>query len=206
MRYEVTDPWIGAALDDTAPSTPVGLPATTVWASCIVALHAVGYGGTPTHARRLQVQVLRVGRSATARSDRRARPSTSTTGGHHGIRQQRAQRGSGVRVRVPDYETPTDNLQVSLRRLLPIHLGHGGGGGPGGEIWVIRDDGGAYQANLDAIEADLTELGAVVDRSRLLPGHRYGLQRRGRPGGDLVQGRSWRPWRNAAGHDDVDGE
>jgi len=45
-----------------------------------------------------------------------------------------------------------------------------GGGGVGGEIWVIRNDGGAYQAGLDAITADLDEIGAAYGVVDYAPG------------------------------------
>ncbi|MEZ5337340.1 MAG: hypothetical protein R3F46_03670 [bacterium] len=41
-----------------------------------------------------------------------------------------------------------------------VHLGHGGAGGGGGdtEIVIIRNDGGDFQLNLDALTADLDAL------------------------------------------------
>jgi hypothetical protein len=41
-----------------------------------------------------------------------------------------------------------------------LHVGHSGSGGGGGEILVVRNDGGNYDANYDALLADLDEIGA----------------------------------------------
>ncbi|UNM09906.1 MAG: hypothetical protein H7A35_07550 [Planctomycetales bacterium] len=78
---------------------------------------------------------------------------------------------------------------------LPMHLGHGGAGGGGGdtEVWVIRNDGGDFQLNLDALTGDLDALGvgySVVDYSATVaddfaanPNAKVAIWYRGGPGG-----------------------
>ncbi|MEZ5337332.1 MAG: hypothetical protein R3F46_03630 [bacterium] len=78
---------------------------------------------------------------------------------------------------------------------LPIHLGHGGAGGGGGdtEIVIIRNDGGDFQLNLDALTADLDALGAsystvdfsgsVADDFAGNPNAKVAIWYRGGPGG-----------------------
>ena len=108
---------------------------------------------------------------------------------------------NGVKVNIEGVYTIRNQIvdaadNIAYGDSLPIHMGHGGAGGGGGgdtEVWIIRNDGGDFQINLDELMADLDALGvgySVVDYSATVaddfaanPNAKVAIWYRGGPGG-----------------------
>jgi hypothetical protein len=151
---------------DRGPGTPapgtfyeVALPDATGLATISLDMHAHGYGGTPRAsdcAYKHYTWAFRdgsIGQTNSTPYDNSSQYVTHT----YGSIDRNQESIYIVRVQVVD-----STGAIAYGDTLPVHVGHGAGGsGPGGEIVIIRADGGDYQTNLDALTADLDTLGAA---------------------------------------------
>jgi hypothetical protein len=190
---------------DRGPGTPapgtfyeVALPEATGLATVALDMHAHGYGGTPQAADcayKHYTWAFRDGSIGTTNStpfDNSSQYVTHT----YGSVSRNQESVYIVRVQVIDAAGA-----IAYGDSLPIHVGHGGAAG-GGEITIVRNDGGAYNANYDALVADLDALGALhgtVDYSATIADDLEGgdtkvvIWYRGGPGGgsEAPDSRTW---------------
>ena len=152
-----TDPWQPVELDATGTYYEIALqdsetnPSGTETVN--VAMHAHAYGGVPNADCSYDWYVWAFRDGTINMGDEDAAQYRTHT---YGNPLRNMEQVYIVRVQVTDSEGT-----LGYGDSLPIHLGHGGAAPPGeAEVWVIRNDGGNYDANYDALTDDLTTLGA----------------------------------------------
>jgi len=156
-RYAAEDDWMPAELEENGTYYEVSLPVVETNPSGTgtvnVAMHAHAYGGVPNPDCSYDYYVWAFRDGYIAMGDEATSQYVTHT---YGSTIRNMEQTYVVRVQVTDADG-----NLGYGDSLPIHLGHGGGGGTGpAEIWIIRNDDETYSANYDALTADLDELGA----------------------------------------------